>query len=561
MQKKEIVLNENLDGAFTSLKDLTEHLKDKNLEKSELEILMRKAKEVHDKFQKEGDVPTVTRLPAHYRPLLSAPFPEKAITDIQGNGAKLSTVKSAYVYERLNTVFGILGWSVEWEFIGVLTYNRAKKTGDKKYENQLTQVAAAAGRIRIHEYNLVTPIVWATDELNTPGANDFDSIMKGLPTSIVSKAAGNYLEVGIQIFKGQKDSKAINYASRFEEKKESNDKQTVDNVIDHQEKGEAHVKHDGDAAPQTARKSEFNIEEHKNVETFVSLFQDRNKLWDWFTVCFGDPTKYPVRSSKDGMINQLALLSWLSKEQKWAYTQEFLKSFNVSDELCQKYGILTIAQAEPVEEKKSETKATKPNAGRKKPAETKKESEPVVDEKNEGEDEFEGSSGDFSSFEDEQDEKAGIIPPKVKVHNDLFKNWNYLAYDKATVANKDLKSKLQAKVDAGGQGADACAKMISIVPQRAIDINLELMIPDVRNLYASCINDLLSNTGPEYKKFRVSCEEIIQGYVDQLTTTAQKSSESIFKSRCNLITNWLYAIKVFKEMKQTLYIEVTDSSN
>ena len=121
------------------------------------------------------------RIDDEVRKLLRAPFPLEAM-DQMTYGAKLTTIKSMYVVERLNDVFGIGRW-VHHHTIVSLTK---------------TEVVAK-GRLEILDYDVVIPEQYGGAKIVT---GDIASAMKGSVTNSLSKCA-SYLEIGIDVFKGQ----------------------------------------------------------------------------------------------------------------------------------------------------------------------------------------------------------------------------------------------------------------------------------------------------------------------------------------------------------------------
>ncbi len=128
------------------------------------------------------------KLPDEIRHKLSAPMPNEAI---QQHPTKtfLSTIKAPYVFERLNDVFGIGGWTAEYEVF-----------------NDLPDYIVVWGCIDIEEpFHFSTPKQFGGHKKtgkNTEAADGYKSAV----TDMISKCAGNFLEVGIDVFKGKIDS-------------------------------------------------------------------------------------------------------------------------------------------------------------------------------------------------------------------------------------------------------------------------------------------------------------------------------------------------------------------
>ena len=113
---------------------------------------------------------------------LRAPFPPEAITP-HPTKTFLSTIKAAYVMERLNNVFGICGWTIEHTIV----------SDDPEY-------VTVMGCIYLPEFDLRTPDQYGghgKTGKNTEPADGYKSAV----TDLMSKSA-SYLEIGIDVFKG-----------------------------------------------------------------------------------------------------------------------------------------------------------------------------------------------------------------------------------------------------------------------------------------------------------------------------------------------------------------------
>jgi hypothetical protein len=197
-----------------------------NLLKSMALNVARPSDPVYAELATYRDSGIVPCLPGHIREALSAPFPDKAITGYKNN-ANLTTIKAAYQIERLNDVFGVLGWTLEWNFLGYRTMDEyLKKTVSKKVTKRdgtsytkdeehyelnekgervliaSSEWAQVSARIYIREYDLATPWFMAAWQIDGSG-QDLDDALKSAVTSAQSKCM-QYLEVGNQIFKGLK---------------------------------------------------------------------------------------------------------------------------------------------------------------------------------------------------------------------------------------------------------------------------------------------------------------------------------------------------------------------
>ena len=189
------------------------------------------------KFPGAGNV---YRLPAHLRKELSMPFPAEAITSYQGKGTgKLSTIKAAFIFERLDSVFGIMGWVPESEVVGIydvperdpgkkllnedgspVLNNWGKPVYDKKGEIVYTyRHLVVRSRIYIRQFDLYTGYAFGGCELDDYGSGFSDGFKKA-QTDSLTKCAGNFLEIGIQVFKGQPDSQVPNTIAKFTKEEE-----------------------------------------------------------------------------------------------------------------------------------------------------------------------------------------------------------------------------------------------------------------------------------------------------------------------------------------------------
>jgi len=135
-----------------------------------------------------------TRLPSTMRQRLNKAMPPEAITK-HPTMTFLSTIKSIYVAERMNDVFGVGGWDLETEIVKeeVLIHY----VGKDKVKTDYTHVTVC-GRIYFREFDLYGPIQFGGhDEKTLMAVNAY----KGAVTDCLSKCA-SLLEIGIQVFKG-----------------------------------------------------------------------------------------------------------------------------------------------------------------------------------------------------------------------------------------------------------------------------------------------------------------------------------------------------------------------
>ncbi len=117
------------------------------------------------------------------REKLRAPFPAEAITQ-HPTKTYLSTIKAIYVTERLNDIFGIGGWDLEYSII-----------------SDTDDYVAVQGRIVVPALEIKTPMQFGghgKTGKNTEPADGYKSAM----TDCQSKCA-SYLEIGIDVFKGK----------------------------------------------------------------------------------------------------------------------------------------------------------------------------------------------------------------------------------------------------------------------------------------------------------------------------------------------------------------------
>ena len=311
-------VNGLLDHGFSNLKEAIDHYKNNDLRLEELETLMERANRIMS-IRHEG-APKMFQLPAHYRMRLSKPFPAAAIGSYRGN-AKLSTIKSAFVYERLNEVFGVMGWDIEHHIVGffmkpVLKYKeKDKQDGETKY---WTRTVLMIGRIYLREFDLYTPWQYSGDDIDTYDFQSLEDVFKGCVTSIVSKCAGNFLEVGIQVFKGNPESQEYNVARRV-----TNDVSTEPTGGT---KPAANQDGEGSGAPKPestkpAGKEKAQAPVQQEVKTepfkydashatleFLENEVDLMNLEQWIQEALGiDPATLNIRTAKNGISKAMAV--------------------------------------------------------------------------------------------------------------------------------------------------------------------------------------------------------------------------------------------------------------
>jgi hypothetical protein len=161
-------------------------------------------------LQGSGFNGTNTRLGRIFREKLSKALPAKAIAK-HPTKTYLSTIKAIYIIERLNDVFGIGGWDFEHEVVGIYDNNQGGKT--KPY-------VVVRGRIYVREFDLYTPIQYGGHDIDDKGTEPADGF-KSAVTDAITKCA-SFLEIGIQVFKGNPTSQEANKSKRKDEHGESN---------------------------------------------------------------------------------------------------------------------------------------------------------------------------------------------------------------------------------------------------------------------------------------------------------------------------------------------------
>lgn len=117
---------------------------------------------------------------------LSAPLPAEAIK-AHPTKTYLSSIKAIYVTERLNSVFGIGGWSVKVNEI---------ERGDKG-------MVVVKAILEIPLYGIYYESYGGNDNGGETSKNfDLGDAYKGATTDAITKI-GSYLEIGIDVFKGK----------------------------------------------------------------------------------------------------------------------------------------------------------------------------------------------------------------------------------------------------------------------------------------------------------------------------------------------------------------------
>lgn len=191
-----------------------------------------------------------TRLTEPFRPRLSKALSGKAIKQ-HPTKTYLSTIKSIFIVERLNDVFGVCGWDFEHEVVEKTT------NGDKPY-------IVVKGRIYIREFDLYTPFQYGGHDLGGKGTEPADGY-KSAVTDAMSKCA-SLLEIGIQVFKGEPSSQESNKSKRLDNVQETKplEKPTYEPITQEAEPD----KEDMDAV----EKEEVSDEMKELIERHTELF-------------------------------------------------------------------------------------------------------------------------------------------------------------------------------------------------------------------------------------------------------------------------------------------------
>lgn len=128
-------------------------------------------------------------LPQEIRDQLRERFPQSSLSKMPG-AAKLTSIKIMYVIERLNNVFGVGEWVLEW--------------GEHQFSNQ--DEIIIQGFIKIPKYDFQTPATFGSARqtfykgTETP-IQSIGDLGKSAVSALISKSA-SFLEVGIDVFKG-----------------------------------------------------------------------------------------------------------------------------------------------------------------------------------------------------------------------------------------------------------------------------------------------------------------------------------------------------------------------
>lgn len=205
------------------------------------------------------------RLPSIYREKLSKAIPSNMISK-HPTKTFLSVIKAIAVVERMNDVFGINGWNLEHETVEITTLK--VKEGEVPY-------VVMKGRIYVREFDLYTPYQYGGHQLGGKGTEPADGY-KSAVTDIQSKCA-SYLEIGIQVFKGQPTSQQANTSKRKDEHSvEEATKNMVAKTVDEMPEP---VKKKAPAKRKTTAKKKEVVAEVAKVEAAVAeVCDDKSTL-------------------------------------------------------------------------------------------------------------------------------------------------------------------------------------------------------------------------------------------------------------------------------------------
>lgn len=123
------------------------------------------------------------KITAEMRAKLRAPLPEEAVSP-HPTKTYLSSIKSIYVTERINDVFGVGSWTLKGEVI-----------------ERLEKFVVVKAILEIPEYGFYGEAYGGNDNV------DIGDAYKGATTDGLTKIAGQQLEIGIDVFKGLRTGK------------------------------------------------------------------------------------------------------------------------------------------------------------------------------------------------------------------------------------------------------------------------------------------------------------------------------------------------------------------
>jgi len=120
----------------------------------------------------------VKKLTEEMEKRLREPLPAGAVAP-HPTKTYLSTIKAIYMFERLNEVFGVGGFTLSGEFI-----------------ERVDKMVVIKGTLTIPEYDMTFSNFGGNDN------KDLGDAYKGALTDAFTKIAGQHLEVGMYVFKG-----------------------------------------------------------------------------------------------------------------------------------------------------------------------------------------------------------------------------------------------------------------------------------------------------------------------------------------------------------------------
>jgi len=133
------------------------------------------------------------------REQLRKPLPPGAVTQ-HPTKKFLSSIKSIYITERLNDVFGVGSWSLKTEYV---------TTTDKS-------MVIVKVIFTIPEYNIYYECYGGNDNGGENSKNfDLGDAYKGSITDALSKIC-SWMDIGIDVFKGTHEQKSQNVISKFD---------------------------------------------------------------------------------------------------------------------------------------------------------------------------------------------------------------------------------------------------------------------------------------------------------------------------------------------------------
>ena len=130
------------------------------------------------------------------RKKLREPLPSEAVSP-HPTKAYLSSIKSIYVAERINEVFGTGSWTLKGEVVERVDYQRSNK--DKKLVD--VRFVVVKGVLEIPEHGFYGESYGGNDN------EDLGDAYKGALTDAFTKIAAQQLEIGIDVFKGLQTGK------------------------------------------------------------------------------------------------------------------------------------------------------------------------------------------------------------------------------------------------------------------------------------------------------------------------------------------------------------------